>query len=190
MRRATWRIAEAECARGGHWWSAGRLAKKDRRMAREESRKGIGRERVAELELGVVGVKERVVVRRSSKRREMIGCKTVINREKSGYVQGCAGRVCRLSGSLTQILCVCLVKLSAPSKAKPPRGWARLRRKDRTALIRSLPWAWKQRLLFSCERTQSVGPSIHPAYSIYSYSLFGQMKLPCIEFDRQWRIDQ
>ena len=57
-------------------------------MTREESRKGIGRERVAELDLGVVGVKERVVVRRSSKRREMIGCRTVINREKSGYVQG------------------------------------------------------------------------------------------------------
>ena len=88
MRRGTWRIAEAECARVGHWRSAGRLARKDRRMTREESRKGIGRERVAELELGVVGVKERVVVRRSSKRREMIGCRTVINREKSGYVQG------------------------------------------------------------------------------------------------------
>jgi hypothetical protein len=28
---------------------------------------------------------------------------------------------------------------------------------------------------------QSVGPSIHPAYSIYSYSLFGQKKLPCID---------
>ena len=78
-------------------------------MTREESRKGIGRERVAELELGVVGVKEKVVVRRNSKRREMIGCRTVINREKSGYVQGCALRVGRLSGSLTQILCVCLV---------------------------------------------------------------------------------
>ena len=38
-----------------------------------------------------------------------------------------------------------------------------------------------KRLLFSCERTQSVGPSIHPAYPIYSYSLFGQKKLPCID---------
>jgi hypothetical protein len=35
-------------------------------------------ERVAELELVVVGVKESVLVRRDSKRREMVGCRTVI----------------------------------------------------------------------------------------------------------------
>jgi hypothetical protein len=168
-------------------------------MIREESRKGIGRERVAELELGVVGVKERIVVRRNSKRREMLGCKNSHHREKSGYVQGCVARERRLSGSLIQILCVCLSLgsfgsfwLSAPPKAKPPRGRRSLgpASAEKTellrALIRSSPWAGASGtttpLLVREKRSQSVQVSIRLIQSTRTphQSLWPE-KLPCID---------
>ena len=122
--------------------------------------------RVAELELGVVGVKERVVVRRSSKRREMIGCRTVItakSREMCRDVQGCAPsewiaysnfmRLPRLA--LGSVKSKSLREVGGHLGPPPPK---RPNCSYQIFALASDPTNTSSR----ARGTQSVGPSIHP----------------------------